>query len=302
MHAHTRGYIRRTPPARQRAFTIVELLVTIAVLAILLAVLLPSLSSARSAAQVSSCLSNTKQLVLATVAFAGEADQRAPAAAYNNAPATLGGTGNCPNRTQMEVGSTIPDTAAGGAPIDVDIWEAIGGPLEGYLDGNPEQVFRCPAAPDSPDDNWGFSGDEPYRGLDPDDVFKPNYFYMSTAHWITLPVGAFGFYPEQWTTRNIADLRLSSIKANHSEVAVFVDESTSHHSSSTDIYTRFQQGVKTPDISNFGYLDGHVESKKFDDLRGYFDALSRPIEQRLYGVDIVATPHWDAAQTLPEAP
>jgi len=291
-----------TPPTPRTAFTLIELLVTIAVIAVLAAVLLPALTSVQTTAKVASCLSNTKQLVLATVASAGDNDQRTPAAAYNNAPASLGGAGNCPNRTQAPVGTKLPATAAGGASIDIEVWEAIGAPLEAYLDANPAKIYRCPAAPDSPDDNWALSGDDPYRGRDPDDVFKPNYFYMSTAHWITLPVGAFGFYPEQWTTRNIADLRLASINQNHGEVTVFVDESTSHHSRSSDIYTRFQQGVTTPDISNFGYLDGHVESKRFNDLRGYFAALSRPIAQRPYGLDITTTPHWEAAKELPDTP
>src|SRR5437588_792379 len=58
------------PPIRQRAFTLVELLVVIGVIAVLIAVLLPALSRARSAANRASCANNLRQIYFANRLYA----------------------------------------------------------------------------------------------------------------------------------------------------------------------------------------------------------------------------------------
>jgi len=71
--------VRRYPGAGERrhagrAFTLIEVLVTISTLALLIALLMPALAGARSQARGLVCRSNVRQLVLAGLGYAGEND------------------------------------------------------------------------------------------------------------------------------------------------------------------------------------------------------------------------------------
>jgi prepilin-type N-terminal cleavage/methylation domain-containing protein/prepilin-type processing-associated H-X9-DG protein len=74
-------------PSRD-GFTLVELLLVIAVIAILSSLLLPALSKAKARAQAITCLNNTRQLAFAWIMYAGEHDDRLPYNLADKAAAT----------------------------------------------------------------------------------------------------------------------------------------------------------------------------------------------------------------------
>jgi len=56
----------------RRAFTLVELLVTIAIIAVLLGILVPALKTARDSAMTAKCLSNIRNMELASLSYSLE--------------------------------------------------------------------------------------------------------------------------------------------------------------------------------------------------------------------------------------
>lgn len=65
--------------ARRTGFTLIELLVVIAIIAILAAILFPVFARAREKARMTTCLSNLKQMGLATMQYTQDYDEKYPA-------------------------------------------------------------------------------------------------------------------------------------------------------------------------------------------------------------------------------
>lgn len=75
-----------------RGFTLIELLVVIAIISILAAILFPVFSQARESARRSACVSNARQIGLASMQYAQDYDDHLPEAGYNM-PCHVPGTG-----------------------------------------------------------------------------------------------------------------------------------------------------------------------------------------------------------------
>ena len=73
-------------------FTLIELLVVIAIIAILAAILFPVFARARAKDPQTACLSNIKQLALATLMYASDWDEHAPTAIGFNTANTFPGS------------------------------------------------------------------------------------------------------------------------------------------------------------------------------------------------------------------
>ncbi len=134
MHATATPHVTHTARSRRPgAFTLVELLVVIGIIAVLMGILLPALSKARQAGYEVSCKSNLRQLALGFTMFANEHNGHLPGGFYDRGNPDA-------RRRDWAFGGNL--NAAGTPVTYLDAPQS--GTLYRYMNSDPN-VYRCPA-------------------------------------------------------------------------------------------------------------------------------------------------------------
>jgi prepilin-type N-terminal cleavage/methylation domain-containing protein/prepilin-type processing-associated H-X9-DG protein len=133
--------LRGVNKVKQKGFTLVELLILVAIIAILVSILFPLFSQAGKAARKRTCLGNLKTIALASLMYADDNDNYLPIGYHSG-----GGRGN-PNAPGYDGYPMYSCLAQGVLPY-------VGGDV---------YVFHCPNSPDLPNsysyptaDPWGY--------------------------------------------------------------------------------------------------------------------------------------------------
>jgi len=147
----------RSRPRRRKAFTLVELLVVIGIIAVLISILLPTLSKARDAAKIVKCASNMRQIALGMIGYTNDNRGKLPPSVVNPGD-KIYPKGWC-WANELVAGRYVP------APTGTD---SAGNAL--LLS---DSVFRCPNGLDIP---FGPNG---FAALSPRDAINQQYMFLA---------------------------------------------------------------------------------------------------------------------------
>ena len=218
-------------PRKKGRFTLIELLIVIAIIAILAGMLLPALNKARESGRSASCMNNLKSITGTALLYAGDNHDFMPPASGN---AGDGSTWVCPREPWISSDFVHCFWVYTTSRYAGEQW--TGGQA-------PAKIYQCPSEPD-----------EIYRHTNPPDIPVSNYGYYQR-------LGA----PTSWSadnvmrklTRNRAPSRtgiITDLKAKSCDRTTFMRLGTTDDFMSAS----FGYAPRHSSGSNVGFADGHV--------------------------------------------
>ena len=263
----------------RRAFTLVELLVVIGIIALLISILLPALNSARRSAANVKCLSNMRQLGTSLVMFSNDHKSWMVKQYWNWGPYG-------PNTAPTDWG--YPDPLAG--------WDYV---LSSYSGGS-KDVLLCPSDDSglirgTLDDGKGSDGTGNYPGYSNQDLLEDNLpaSYRFNASNNTAPMLAYKVTQLLNSTRQImisdgqpknpdGSVALHAVKSNDSVVKgyesvgpVFWDNVTPYrHTPEGQAFKGASDAQRPVFKLNYVFADGHAESLPWEQT---WEAIESPV-------------------------
>jgi prepilin-type N-terminal cleavage/methylation domain-containing protein/prepilin-type processing-associated H-X9-DG protein len=301
------------------AFTLVELLVVIGVIAILISLLLPALNRARTVSLQAKCLSNIRQIAVAVVAYAADNKGNLPRFLASNG----GGTQSTLDENLTYTGTMLG--SAGTLPVDRQVGQPTRWPGDWTLlifkyTGRSPGVYTCPMRQWKTERNDRFKADNGQMYPSPLVSYRVNGASMPNSDaivsmvpsaWVTptisRPFGPVlrlvnGMMVDTEETMNIARVASDTILATECvrrnagnvgngsfgelSATVFIKGPSL---SVTSISTSSHNGLS----ASFAYFDGHAETITAKKLLTQMNGIgsTQPMYRTLTFADYAASPN-----------
>lgn len=249
---------------QSRAFTLVELLVTIGIIAVLIAVLLPVLGKARREANRAFCLNNIRNMQLAQLQYANDNNGYLVQAGLSHEGADMNEAVGWINTLQRYYRGSESDTKT-----------------------NPSIVVRCPA-----DESPHWPGGATVPGSNPPAFRRTSYginifLDRELCPWgprqsLDMPIG--GWYTKITRVRRPAATIQFLEMAQTGQFAAADHPHIENWASGNPVIDASgmlainAHGVRPKSresIANYGFLDGHAESLRFSEVFGDLTKFNR---------------------------